>query len=165
MSHGRDATLAMMEVFCMRSVLVALFAAALVAAGFPAAEPARAQSVTTPVPAAASAIPPIVWNLIEFPGVGPVNEPGRYTVQFLQDGQISARADCNWVAGLWSAADGVLDVTITQTTLVGCPPDSIEEPFVLALHDATTYSVDGFSLVIAGPTGEMRFAPAMPAMA
>lgn len=149
----------------MRSVLIALIAAALVAGGLAPAEPARAQSLTTPAPAPASAIPPIVWNLIAFPGVGPINEPGRYTVQFLQDGQISARADCNWVAGLWSAADGVLDVTITQTTLAGCPPDSLEEPFVLALHEATSYAIDGFSLVIAGPTGEMRFAPAMPAMA
>ena len=67
--------------------------------------------------------------------------------------------------GHFHAADGVLDVTITQTTLVGCPPDSLEEPFVLALHDATSYSVDGFLLVISGPTGEMHFAPAMPDMA
>ncbi len=148
----------------MRSVLISLIVAALVV-GFAPVGTARAQTVVTPEPGPAMAIPPIVWNLIEFPGAGPINEPGRYTVQFLQDGQVSARADCNWVAGLWTAADGVLDVTITQSTLVGCPPDSLEQPFVLALHDATSYVVDGFSLVIAGPTGEMRFAPAMPTMA
>lgn len=148
----------------MRLVLIALFVAAL-AAGYAPVETVGAQTVVTPEPGAATAIPPIVWNLIEFPGVGRINEPGRYTVQFLQDGQISARADCNWVAGLWTAADGVLDVTITQSTLAGCPADSLEQPFVLALHDATSYSVDGFLLVIAGPIGEMHFAPAMPDMA
>lgn len=154
-----------MEGLWMRPMMIALFAAALAVAGIVPAVPARAQSVSTPEAGAATAIPPIVWNLIEFPGVGPITEQGRYTVQFLQDGQISAHADCNWVAGLWTAANGALDITITQSTLVGCPADSLEQPFVLELHEATGYVLDGFSLTIIGPSGEMRFAPEMPAVA
>lgn len=149
----------------MRPVLISLFAFALAVAGMTPATPARAQTVVTPEPGPEMTIPPIVWNLIEFPGVGPITEQGRYTVQFLQDGQISAKADCNWVAGLWTAADGALDITITQSTLAGCPPDSLEQPFVLELHEATGYYLDGFALTIYGPSGEMRFAPEMPAMA
>jgi heat shock protein HslJ len=133
------------------------------------AAPAAAQTdpvLQTPPPAAVTTIPPIVWNLIEFPGVGSINEPGRYTAQFLPDGQISIRADCNWVAGFWTAgADGTLDITITQTTLAGCPPDSLEQPFVVNLDEATFYTLDSFLLTIAGPQGTMAFAPAMPAMA
>jgi heat shock protein HslJ len=149
----------------MRPILFALFAAALAAGGLAPALPARAQSMTTPEASAQMAIPPIVWDLREFPGVGPVNEPGRYTVQFMEDGQISIRADCNWVAGLWTANDGALDITITRTTLAGCPSDSLEQPLVVGLDNATSYLVDGFSLVIGGPSGEMHFAPAMPAVA
>jgi heat shock protein HslJ len=149
----------------MRPLLISLFAAALAMAGVSGAAPVQAQTVTTPVPGPASAIPPIEWTLIEFPTTGPINQPGAYTVQFLEDGQVSAKADCNWVAGLWTAADGVLDVTVTQTSLALCPEGSLEQPYVQALHDATSYVVDGFSLVIAGPGGEMRFAPNMPAMA
>jgi heat shock protein HslJ len=149
----------------MRALLITLVAATLALAGMSSAATVRAQTVTTPVPAAESAIPPIVWNLIEFPGVGAVNQPGAYTVQFLQDGQVSAHADCNWVAGIWTASEGVLDITVTQTTLALCPEGSLEPTYVAALHEATSYLVDGFSLTISGPSGDMRFAPDMPAMA
>ena len=145
----------------MRSLLHATLFAALLTLGVApgVAMTARAQTVSTPVPGPETAIPPIVWSMTEFPTVGALNEPGRYTVQFLEDGQISAHADCNWVAGNWIAADGVLDVTITRTTLAACPEDSLEQPFVQALHDATSYAIDGFSLTISGPTGDMRFMP------
>ena len=145
----------------MRSLLQATVLAALLALGLAPGltTPVQAQSVSTPVPGPATAIPPIVWSMTEFPTTGPINEPGRYTVQFLEDGQISAHADCNWVAGAWAAADGVLDVTITRTTLAACPEDSLEQPFVQALHDATGYSVEGFALTISGPSGDMRFMP------
>lgn len=149
----------------MRPLVISLFAASLALAGISSAATVQAQTVTTPVPAAESAIPPIVWNLIEFPGVGPVNQPGAYTVQFLQDGQVSAHADCNWVAGLWTASEGVLDITVTQTTLALCPEGSLEPTYVAALHEATSYLVDGFSLTISGPSGDMRFSPEMPSMA
>jgi heat shock protein HslJ len=151
----------------MRSVLISLVVAALLAVGFAPGEDARAQTVVTPEAGttSAAAIPPIVWNLIAFPGVGQINEPGRYTVQFLQDGQVSARADCNWVAGLWTVSGGALDVTITQSTLAGCPEDSLEQPFTMALHEATSYTLDGFLLTVSGPSGTMQFAPEMPAMA
>jgi heat shock protein HslJ len=152
----------------MRSLPMLIFALAL-AFGAGHAAPAAAQTdpvLQTPPPAAVTTIPPIVWNLIEFPGVGPIAEPGRYTAQFLPDGQISIRADCNWVAGFWTAGtDGTLDITITQTTLAGCPPDSLEQPFVVNMDEATFYTLDGFLLTIAGPQGTMAFAPAMPAMA
>lgn len=143
--------------FLLRTTVLAVLLALGIAPGV--ALPVQAQSVSTPVPGPETAIPPIVWSMVEFPGAGPINEPGRYTVQFLEDGQISAHADCNWVAGVWTAADGMLDVTITQTTLALCPEDSLEQPFVQALHDATGYYVDGFALTISGPTGDMRFMP------
>jgi heat shock protein HslJ len=149
----------------MRRMLMVLVAVALATAAVSTTAPAAAQSVAAPTATAEMAIPPIVWNLIEFPGVGSIDQPGVYTVQFLQDGQVSAHADCNWVAGLWTAGDGVLDITITRTTLAECPEGSLEQPYVLALHDATWYSLDGFLLTIGGPSGEMHFAPQMPAVA
>ena len=42
---------------------------------------------------------------------------------------------------------------------------SLEQPFVQALQEATAYAVDGVSLTITGPAGEMQFSPDMPAMA
>ena len=148
----------------MRSRLLLLVAVLLAAASLAPAYSASAQEA--PSDAAAPAIPPIPWQLTTFPGTSTGIEPGLYTVHFLPDETVNIRADCNWVAGFWSGANGALDVTVTMTTVAQCPTGSLEEPFVQALDEATSYTFgDDMTLVISGPAGEMRFTPAMPAMA
>ncbi len=148
----------------MRSRLLLLVAVLLAAASLAPAYSASAQEA--PSDAAAPAIPPIPWQLTTFPGTSTGIEPGLYTVHFLPDETVNIRADCNWVAGFWSGANGALDVTVTMTTVAQCPPGSLEEPFVQALDEATSYTfADDMTLIISGPAGEMRFTPAMPAMA
>jgi hypothetical protein len=141
-----------------------MFAVLLAAASFLPTYSASAQDIPSEAPA--PAIPPIPWQLTAFPGVDAAIEPGLYTVHFLPDGTVNIRADCNWVAGFWSGANGALDVSVTMTTVAECPAGSLEEPFVQALDVATSYAfADGMTLIITGPAGEMRFTPAMPAMA
>jgi heat shock protein HslJ len=148
----------------MRSSLILLIVAVLAAASLTPIHSTSAQDI--PEGAPAPAIPPIPWQLTAFPSVETGIEPGRYTVHFLPDGTVNIRADCNWVAGFWSGASGALDVTVTMTTVAECPTGSLEEPFVQALDEATSYTfLDGMVLVVTGPAGEMRFSPAMPAMA
>jgi heat shock protein HslJ len=155
---------ALPEVSSMRSPLILMVAVLLTAASLLPPYSARAQDI--PPGAPAPAIPPIPWQLTAFPGVAAGIEPGRYTVHFLPDETVNIRADCNWVAGFWSGANGALDVTVTMTTVAECPADSLEEPFVQALDEATSYTfADDMTLIITGPAGEMRFTPAMPAMA
>ncbi len=128
--------------------------------------PFSATAQDVPAAAPAPAIPPVPWQLTTFPGVTTGIEPGLYTVHFLPDETVNIRADCNWVSGFWSGANGVLDVTVTMTTVAQCPPGSLEVPFVQALDEATSYTfADDMTLIISGPAGEMRFTPAMPAMA
>ncbi|MGH2618478.1 MAG: META domain-containing protein [Thermomicrobiales bacterium] len=147
----------------MRSLTIPLLALAL---AFASLLPAGSASAQEAPPAPAPAIPPIVWQLTTFPGVGTGIEPGRYTVQFVPDGTINIRADCNWVLGSWTAANGVLDITVTQTTVAACPEDSLEQPYVQGLDEATTYAIDAsMMLTVTGPAGEMRFSPVLPAMA
>ena len=148
----------------MRSRLLLMVAVLLAAASLVPAYSASAQEA--PPAAPAPAIPPIPWQLTTFPGVSTGIEPGLYTVHFLPDETVNIRADCNWVAGFWSGANGALDVIVTMTTVAECPPGSLEEPFVQALDEATSYTfTDDMTLIISGPAGEMRFTPAMPAMA
>lgn len=148
----------------MRSRLLLLVAVLLAAASLAPTYSASAQEA--PPDAAAPAIPPIPWQLTTFPGISTGIEPGLYTVHFLPDETVNIRADCNWVAGFWSGANGALDVTVTMTTVAQCPSGSLEEPFVQALDEATSYTfADDMTLIISGPAGEMRFTPAMPAMA
>ena len=148
----------------MRSRLLLMVAVLLAAASVVPAYSASAQEV--PPDAPAPAIPPIPWQLTTFPGISTGIEPGLYTVHFLPDETVNIRADCNWVAGFWSGANGALDVTVTMTTVAECAAGSLEEPFVQALDEATSYTfADNMTLIISGPAGEMRFTPAMPAMA
>ncbi len=148
----------------MRSLTAPLLALTLALGSLLLTASAGAQTVPpTPV---APPIPPLAWQLTAFPGVTTGLEPGRYTVQFVPDGTVNIRADCNWVLGTWSGANGVLDITVTMSTVAGCPVDSLEEPYVQALDAATAYTIDAsMMLVITGPEGEMRFSPALPAMA
>ena len=148
----------------MRSTLMLLISALLAAASLMPVSSASAQEI--PAEAPAPAIPPIPWQLTAFPRVETGIEPGRYTVHFLPDGTVNIRADCNWIAGFWSGANGALDVTVTMTTVAECPAGSLEESFVQGLDEATSYTfLDGMIFVVTGPAGEMRFSPAMPAMA
>jgi len=141
-----------------------MVAVLLAAASLLPAYSASAQAI--PPGAPAPPIPPIPWQLTTFPRITTGIEPGRYTVHFLPDETVNIRADCNWVAGFWSGANGALDVTVTITTVAECPAGSMEEPFVQALDEATSYTfADSMTLIISGPTGEMRFTPSMPAMA
>ena len=88
----------------MRSPLIVMVAVLLAAASLLPAHSASAQEI--PPDAPAPAIPPIPWQLTAFPGVSTGIEPGRYTVHFLPDETVNIRADCNWVAGFWSGANG-----------------------------------------------------------
>ena len=148
----------------MRSRPLLMVAVLLATVSLAPAYSATAQDV--PAAAPIPAIPPIPWQLTTFPGVTTGIEPGLYTVHFLPDETVNIRADCNWVAGVWTGATGALDITVTMTTVAQCPPGSLEVPFVQALDEATSYTfADDMTLIISGPTGEMRFTPAMPAMA
>jgi heat shock protein HslJ len=152
------------EVSSMRSPLILMLAVLLAATSLLPTYSAGAQDIPSEAPA--PAIPPIPWQLTAFPGADASIEPGLYTVHFLPDGTVNIRADCNWVAGFWSGANGALDVSVTMTTVAQCPAGSLEEPFVQALDVATSYTfADNMTLIITGPAGEMHFIPAMPAMA
>ena len=147
----------------MRSRLLLIVAVLLATISLAPAYSAGAQDA--PAAAPAPAIPTIPWQLTAFPGVTGI-EPGLYTIHFLPDETVNIRADCNWVAGFWTGANGALDVTVTMTTVAQCPPGSLEVPFVQALDEATSYTfADDMTLIVSGPAGEMRFTPAMPAMA
>ncbi len=148
----------------MRSLTIPLCALVLALSSLLPAGAASAQEA--PPPDTGMAIPPLVWQLTAFPGVATPIEPGRYTVQFVPDGTVAIRADCNWVLGTWTGGNGVLDLTVTQTTVAGCPADSLEEPFVQALDLATGYVLDAtMGLTLTGPSGEMYFSPVLPDMA
>jgi heat shock protein HslJ len=128
---------------------------ALTLAALGAAIPAASRAAV--LPQFSGGIPPFVWSLTSFPGVGPIAEPARYTVQFAADGSVSIGADCNRAAGVWSGGDGAIDITVTLSTVAFCPEDSLSQPFLDTLNAVTGYTLDGASLTLHGPAGDMTF--------
>lgn len=113
----------------------------------------------TPV-AAASTIPPIVWQAIAITDAADatteITDPERYTAQFLPDGSLLIRSDCNGGRPSYEVVDGKLVVHPGVSTLALCPPGSHDQAFVAALHGAGAFSFDDNGLLLlSGSAGDL----------
>lgn len=77
-----------------------------------------------------------------------VGAPQRYAVEFMGDGIVMGRADCNRIGGIYTAQDAALNINIGVLTRMACPPGSLSGQFVQMLNSAATYQFEGDSLVI-----------------
>jgi heat shock protein HslJ len=88
--------------------------------------------------------------------------PERYSIEFMPDGRVQLRADCNRGGARYEARESrSLTLGPAALTKMGCPPGSKDTEFVRQLGDVAAYRfVDG-NLVLALNTdnGSMRFAP------
>lgn len=119
----------------------------------------------TPTPVAAD-IPPVVWELVDITESGSapatVADPTRYTLQFLPDGQLTARFACNRGGGGYSAFQGRLAVAALRTTRMRCPADAAATTFQTVLQRATSYAFDPDGrLLLHGDKGSLRLRPAL----
>lgn len=116
--------------------------------------------------ASESGLPPVAWELVSLTGADGVpvdiDDPTRYTVQFLPDGQLTAKLDCNQGAAGYHAADGVLAIEQMASTLALCEPDSHGNTFQFVLQAATAYEIDpdGF-LLLSGREGSLTLRAAL----
>ncbi|OKH19742.1 YbaY family lipoprotein [[Limnothrix rosea] IAM M-220] len=82
------------------------------------------------------------------------NNLGDYTVQFMDDGQLAIRADCNRALGRFTeAGDDGLSINLGPTTLAACPPESIGSEYLRALQDSSAYFFQDGKLFIALKSG------------
>jgi len=91
-----------------------------------------------------------------------VDDPSRYTIQFMEDGRVNVRADCNQVNGAYTTDGSQLqfEQPFTNTTAM-CPPDSLDQQFLQELGAAASYLVEEGVLHISmiADGGVMTFAP------
>jgi heat shock protein HslJ len=111
-------------------------------------------------------IPPVVWELVGYAATDAspmeVAEPARYTLQFLPEGRLVARLDCNQGSGGYTPADGVLTLTPMAATLKLCLPNSQVNDFGRLLHATTSYRFDPDGhLLLRGEDGVLRLQPAL----
>jgi para-nitrobenzyl esterase len=86
-------------------------------------------------------------------------KPENYTVQFLDDGKLKVKADCNMKGGTYSTEGKKLSIKITHSTMAACEPGSLEDRFVRDLAAGTAFFLkDGYLyLDVKHDTGTMKF--------
>jgi uncharacterized lipoprotein YbaY len=92
-------------------------------------------------------------------------DPARYTLEFMADGRVALRADCNRGFGGYTLDGNRLDFGPLATTLIACPPGSLDGVFLRQLGQVTSYLFVDSDLILelALDSGGMRFSPAMTA--
>jgi heat shock protein HslJ len=91
-------------------------------------------------------IPPILWQTIAISDpageTSEIPDPASYTLQFLPDGTLLIRADCNRGRSSYELVDGKLVVHPGVATLALCSPGSLDQAFMQALNGASRYAFD-----------------------
>ena len=108
-----------------------------------------------------------VWNWTEFTdavqGTQAIEDPTLYTVEFMEDGTVGIKADCNNGSGSFVAdEDGAIDITVGAVTLALCAEDSLSDQFIQYLDAAAIYFFQDGELYLDLPadSGTLRFAAA-----
>jgi len=163
-----------MRVRCLpRAVLCAAAIRLLAACSAPAQPAAAALPPVTPI-----MIPPAMaagddaalagrvwrWTGTQRPDGRRVtpDAPERYTLEFLADGNVQLRADCNRGSARYTAgADRSLTLSPAAVTKMGCPAGSQDTEFLRQLREVGGYRFADGDLVLAlhPDAGSMRFAP------
>ncbi len=82
-----------------------------------------------------------------------------YTVEFMEDGQLSIRADCNQALGSFTEDGSSLSIELGPTTLAACPPESVATEYLQGLQGAGGYFFQDGKLFVdlQVDTGTMQF--------
>lgn len=107
-----------------------------------------------PPPNASSELTGTSWQLVEFVGgdesrLTP-DDKAKYTLHFEQDGQLSARIDCNRGRSSWlSSGPNQLEFGALAITRVACPPASLHDRLVRDWQYVRSYVIRDGHLFVA----------------
>ena len=138
--------------------LVILLTAALVAAGC-------ASSGSSPSAATSGLEGTWRWTSsteAQPPSLANVPDPENYTITFASDGTFTGKADCNQIAGTYTADGSNLTITVGPSTLAQCAEGSSGDIYVAYLGQVATYEITGSELktTFADDAGTMTFTKA-----
>jgi para-nitrobenzyl esterase len=86
------------------------------------------------------------WQLVKFQGgdgrtLAP-DDRAKYTIEFLADGAVAMRIDCNRARGAWkSPGPGQLEFGPLAVTRVQCPPESLHDRFATDMAYVRSYVI------------------------
>jgi para-nitrobenzyl esterase len=93
------------------------------------------------------------------------DDPAKYTIEFLADGAVAMRIDCNRARGSWkSPAPSQLELGPMAVTRVECPPGSLYDRFAKDVGTVRSYVVRNGRLFLAlmADGGIYEFEPRKP---
>ena len=118
----------------------------------PTAAPAPTMKPQTTPAVSPSALVGVVWTLRRFEymsgKVAAIDQPDKYSVEFLADGKVQIKADCNTGSGTYKASGDRLTIESIGVTKMACPVGSQGDKFVQSLGMAISYVLDGAQLTI-----------------
>jgi heat shock protein HslJ len=128
--------------------------AAEVAAGGEGAATGGETAVGSPVGA--------TWSWVSFQDAKQsfnVTNPENYTLQFLEDGSLALRADCNTGGGSYTIDGSTVSISVGALTLAACPAGSLGDSFVAFLPQVAVWSIsnDVLLLDLVADGGTMTF--------
>jgi heat shock protein HslJ len=100
------------------------------------------------------------WQESDAPmGKTTVDKPENYQLEFMADGKLSVKADCNGGGGSYTTEGGNISFVRIFTTKIFCGEKSLDNRFLQNLESARTYRIEGNSLFVegAGDNGTMKF--------
>ena len=136
-------------------------------ANAPATQPATTAPATN-APAAAPQLTGTVWkwtgSIFNDGKQTTPDDANKYLLQFLPEGRVSIKADCNQVGGTYTVKDNQLSITTGPSTLVACPPGSSDQEYLRQLGLVSSYFIKDGNLVLEFKldSGSMTFAPSAP---
>lgn len=142
------------------SVFVAAAAFALAACTTGSGESAMNGPLPPPGDAAPAGLAGTSWQLVSFQSMDDAQgttrpEPGRgVTLNFMEDGRLAAKLDCNRGTGTWSegtalADGGGLTIGPMASTRVFCPEPSMGTMVARHLSDVASYTLRDGKLYLA----------------
>ena len=93
-------------------------------------------------------------------GIVSTVNPDRYTIEFQDDGRVSAQADCNVCTGSYRAVGAIL-ITIgpLSCTRAFCGSGSRGDEYVALLGNTKLYAKEGDTLVLVANEGTLLYKP------
>jgi len=106
----------------------------------------------------------VVWEWIDLVETEPASQSlipvsANYTIAFLEDNQVSIRADCNMVQGSYAYDGTALTIELGASTMAFCGEDSLDNLFLTLLSQVGSYEKQGgrLNLISVSETITMGF--------
>jgi len=93
-------------------------------------------------------------------GITTTVNPDRYTLEFLDETRVSARADCNVCTGSYETRASIgITIGPLACTRVACAPGSRGNDYVALLNTSKLFAQEGETLVLISNTGTLLYRP------